>query len=407
MTDAQKRPFPNDPEKNAELKKLVSSVREEFRSLQPSRKGANQPRRRALGRGLSALMSSTAVSLDDADYGDDSESGVSEGRSEFAFFEEARESTVDSSSTAVTDFISSDIRVDATQAEASRETGHEAIRGAFETSFSEGLMMLDIAMLKPNEKQPRRQFNSEEITSLAHSIKESGVLQPILARRIDGGNYEIVAGERRWRASQEAGLERVPVIVRELDDRETLAVSIVENVQRQNLNAIEEALAYQRLIEEFGESQSEVAKAVGKDRVSIANALRLLKLSVEVQEMIFAGVLSAGHGRAILMLELHSEQLELAQRIIDEGLSVRSAEACVLEGRLVAHNLLPEKKERKSRGKQSGTAKDAGFNEVENRLRRALGTKVGLRIGKAGAGEVRISFYSHEELNSLLERLGA
>ncbi|MDD2943804.1 MAG: ParB/RepB/Spo0J family partition protein [bacterium] len=403
MTDAQKRPFPNDPEKNAELKKLVSSVRDEFRSLQPSRKGANQPRRRALGRGLSALMSSTAVSLDDADYGFEGETGVAAGNSasDFSFLAPVADAAAERRGS----FSAGDVETTShnieTQVDIVTVSSDEA------SQVGEGLMLLDIKMLKPNEKQPRRQFNSEEITSLAHSIKESGVLQPILVRRLDGGNYEIVAGERRWRASQEAGLERVPVIVRELDDRETLAVSIVENVQRQNLNAIEEALAYQRLIEEFGESQSEVAKAVGKDRVSIANALRLLKLSVEVQEMLFAGILSAGHGRAILMLELHSEQLELAQRIIDEGLSVRSAEACVLEGRLVAHNLQPQIKERKNRSKHNGASKDSSFNEVENRLRRALGTKVGLRIGKAGAGEVRIAFYSHEELNSLLERLGA
>lgn len=274
----------------------------------------------------------------------------------------------------------------------------------------EGLAMIPIHRVFPNAKQPRTHFEESEVESLSNSIKESGVLQPILVRRrsaaaadshsagdVDG--FEIVAGERRYRAAKMAGLREIPAVVRHIDDREALEIGIVENVQRSDLNPVEIALAYKRLIDEFGLSQESVAKTVGKDRVSVANAVRLLRLPDTVQQMLAAGTISAGHGRALLMLESEAKQTALANLIFKEQLSVREAERLASGG--------SPKQTRKKRGQKKGTVEKSGVElQLEERLRRGLGTKVAVNFDNNGSGELRISFFSREELDRLLEHFG-
>ncbi len=267
-----------------------------------------------------------------------------------------------------------------------------------------GLVYVPIKQLVRNPNQPRQHFSEEELDDLSRSIRQTGLLQPILVRPLGASSeeqqYEIIAGERRYRAAERAGLQAIPALVRDLDEREVLEVSIVENVQRSQLNAIEEARAYQRLADEFHLAQDEIAKTVGKDRTTIANALRLLKLSPKVQELLAAGKLSAGHARALLMIHDEAAQESIAEEIIAHGLSVRAVE---MRARGVQGN--------RSVG-QSGGDKPAQVNVVsplvqalEERFRRKLGTKVKLQVSDAGAGELRISFFSSEELEKLVELL--
>lgn len=269
-----------------------------------------------------------------------------------------------------------------------------------------GLQFVELDQLAPSEVQPRKSFSEEEIAGLAQSIQESGLIQPILVRRREvpfAGfpQFEIIAGERRYRAARRAGLERVPVIVRDLDDHQALQVAIVENIQRADLNPIEEAQAYQRLIDQFGETQSSVATAVGKDRVSVANALRLLKLPESIRALLAAGQLTAGHGRALLMVEGEEAQEQLAQQILaGEGLSVRQVEQ--LAGERAAST--------SGKGKRRGgrqAERSAALAAVEDRLRQALGTKVTVTGNSTGGGEIRISFFSKEELENVLDHFRA
>jgi ParB family chromosome partitioning protein len=262
------------------------------------------------------------------------------------------------------------------------------------------LLNLNISQVEPNPDQPRHEFRSEDIESLAKSIKDTGLLQPIIVRSTSTGRYQIVAGERRWRAAQRAGLVTIPVLVRNLNDQEVLEIGIIENVQRADLNPIEEAMAYQRLSEDFGQTQAQIAEVVGKDRASIANALRLLRLTKDVQRLLAEGQLSAGHGRALLMLESATSQKALANKIIKGGLSVRDAERFASR-----KNKTGSLKGKSSTGK--GANKSYQVMEVEDRLRRALGTKVQLQLDNSGAGEVSIKFFSVAELENLLERLRA
>lgn len=273
----------------------------------------------------------------------------------------------------------------------------------------EGLALLPIHRVFPNARQPRTRFEESDVQSLAASIRESGVLQPILVRRrsavtgdshyagdVDG--FEIIAGERRYRAAKAAGLSEIPAVVREIDDREALEIGIVENVQRTDLNPIELALAYQRLVDEFELSQEAVAKTVGKDRASIANALRLLRLPENVRELLVDGAISAGHGRALLMLDSASKQSALASLIVKEQLSVREAERLASSG---------EARGGRKRGRTAARPEEKSGVELqlEERLRRSLGTKVGVTLSKNGSGELKISFFSREELDRLLEHL--
>lgn len=250
-----------------------------------------------------------------------------------------------------------------------------------------------IELLVRNPDQPRRLFRDEEIEELAASIREKGVLQPILVRPAPGqtGHYQIIAGERRWRASQKAGLHTVPVIIRELDDLDVLEIGIIENVQRSDLNAIEESRAYKVLMERFGRTQDALAQAVGKSRSHIANALRLLNLPETVQDHVLQGRLSAGHARALITA--HDPE-GLAQTVIDKGLSVRQTEALARDG---------GKLETKS-AKPVLRGGDADTLSLEQDLQEALGLKVRLD-DKGGKGELRLSYATLEQLDELCRKL--
>jgi ParB family chromosome partitioning protein len=259
---------------------------------------------------------------------------------------------------------------------------------------------LPIEQLRPNPTQPRQHFAEQEIAELSDSIKALGVLQPILVRPRDD-HYQIVAGERRYRAATRAGLPQVPVIIKEFDDRQTLEVALVENVQRHNLNPLEEAKGYQRLIDEFSLTAMEVAERVGKDRATVANIVRILRLPPAVQELIADGRISLGHAKAILTVKEPSAQINLAQKVIDEGLSVRALEAIV--GRVVVFDSGSKKNVLKGSpddGVLRGD-KSAGYPELEERLRNIVGTKVQIHRGKNG-GSIELHFYSDEELDRLV-----
>ena len=253
-----------------------------------------------------------------------------------------------------------------------------------------------IELIRRNPDQPRRQFPDAELDELANSIREKGVLQPILVRPAPGasGEFQIVAGERRWRAAQRAGLRTVPVLVRELDDLEVLEFAIIENVQRADLNALEEALGYKALVERFGRTQEAVAQTVGKSRSHVANALRLLALPDEVQEHIMAGRLTAGHARAIAA---SGDPAGLAKQVVETGMSVRQAEALARR-----EGAAPETKSARPGGKRS--AKDADTRALEADLAEVLGLEVEI-IDRGGAGELRIGYQTLEQLDDLCQRL--
>lgn len=252
---------------------------------------------------------------------------------------------------------------------------------------------IPIELIARNPDQPRRTFGEAEIDELAASIREKGVLQPILLRPSPGkaGEYQLVAGERRWRAAQKAGLRAMPAVVRELDDLQVLEIAIVENVQRADLNALEEALGYRALMDKFGRTQEAVAQVVGKSRPHVANALRLLNLPPEVQAMLSDGRLTAGHARALVGAP---DPLALAQQVVDRGLSVRETEA-----------LVRRPAEAKSAKPSTGrVSRDADTAALENDLADVLGLDVELRH-KGGAGELRIRYTTLEQLDDLCRRL--
>ncbi len=249
-----------------------------------------------------------------------------------------------------------------------------------------------IEAIRPSSFQPRFYKKDENIQELAASIKEKGILQPILVREITPGIYEIIAGERRWRAAKLAGLERIPVIVKALSSQEILELALIENLQREDLNPIEEARGYQRLIKEFGLTQEEVAKKVGRQRSTIANALRLLKLPKDIQEDILEGRLSAGHARALLSLEDKNLMRKLRNEIISKGLSVRQTETLA-------------KKLREAKDiKQQKSFKDPNIVALEQELQELLGTKVKLLWSK-GKTKLTIEFHSTEEFETFLDHL--
>ena len=252
------------------------------------------------------------------------------------------------------------------------------------------LVTCGIEELVPNRYQARKDFDPEEHKSLVASIRKSGIIQPIVARKFDGG-YEIIAGERRWRAAQEAGLKSVPVILREAADQDAAVFSLIENLLRANLNPIEEAEAFHRLINEFGLSHEALSATVGKDRSTVTNALRLLKLPKEIREAIVKNTLSAGHARAILALETLEEQNRLFRSIVTKGLTVREAEALA-------------RGKRKAVGVKKTHGADEHLADVEKRLSRRLLTRVTVRSGRKG-GAIEIRFSSPEELERLLDVL--
>jgi ParB family chromosome partitioning protein len=249
---------------------------------------------------------------------------------------------------------------------------------------------VDIDLLRPNPRQPRMQIDEPRLDELAQSIRSHGVIQPILVRRVED-QFEIVAGERRWRAAQRAALLKIPVVVRDVKDDHLLEVALIENIQREDLNAIEEAQAYQRLSDEFRMSQEAIAEAVGKDRATIANYIRLLRLPVEVRNELASGVLSMGHARALLSLADEAAQRRVAREVVSRGLSVRETEALVRRESTPSVAPAPRKV-------------DPNTRAAEDRLKLALGTRVRI-VRKGSAGRIEIDFGSEDELQRLYEQL--
>ncbi len=259
-----------------------------------------------------------------------------------------------------------------------------------------GQKRVPIEYLRPNPKNPRKNFAESELEDLANSIREKGVIQPILVRSVRPDSYEIIAGERRWRAAQRASLHDVPIIVIEAGDKEALEIAIIENVQRTDLNALEEAHGYQQLAAEFGYSHPDLAKVIGKSRSHVANTLRLLKLPETVQRMLIDGQISAGHARALLTV---ADADRMAKLIVAQGLTVRDIERVAQSE---AHKRLPETNERAS-GK-AGREKDADTRALEKALADVLGLIVTIEH-KGESGEVRIRYKSLEQLDALCRRL--
>jgi len=273
--------------------------------------------------------------------------------------------------------------------------GLGALLGDFDQDAAEdsAYKLLPLHRVEPNPDQPRQDFDEEELAALAESIRVHGVLQPLTVRETGGGYYQIIAGERRWRASRMAGLTDVPAIVIEADDRKAKELALIENLQRQDLNSVEEALGYQSLMNEFGLTQEEAAQRVGKSRPAVANALRLLTLDEKVLDMLRAGELTAGHAKAILMLKSEKKQLEAAQKIANLGLSVRQAE-------LLCKNMSREQPEKK----EPATFQVDYVRECEKSLSKHLGRGVRIVNGKR-KGRFELEFYGQDDLQTLLDAL--
>ena len=251
---------------------------------------------------------------------------------------------------------------------------------------------IDINLIKSNSEQPRKVFDDEKIIELAESIKHNGIIQPIILQKENKDQYIIVAGERRWRAAKLIGLKEVPAIILELTDKEVLEISLIENIQRQDLNAIEEAVAYKKLISEFNLTQEELSKRIGKSRVTITNTLRLLNLNENVQQYLIEGVISEGHGRVLLGVTDAKTQYELAQKVIDDKLSVRELENIIKRMRNNSEiNTRVVHKE-----------KNPYYKDVTNRLENYFGTKVNV-TNKNNKGKIEIEYYSEEDLQRILE----
>lgn len=268
-------------------------------------------------------------------------------------------------------------------------------KGSEQTSAEERTMM-GINKIEPNREQPRKHFDEDALEELADSIKQFGVLEPLLVCK-RGDYYMIVAGERRWRAAKKVGLKEVPVVIRnDLTEREIVEIQLIENIQRRDLNAIEEAQAYERLIKEFHMKQDEVAERVSKSRVYITNAMRLLKLCPEVQQMVIDEMLTTGHARALIPVENTEEQYRLAQRIFDERLSVRDAE------KIVKQLDTPGKIRRQQKKNE---ALEAIYQDLAERLKQTLGTRVEIISKGNGGGKMEIEFYSGDDLEKISGKL--
>ena len=253
-------------------------------------------------------------------------------------------------------------------------------------------MLVKISMVEPNRSQPRKQFDEDALLELSESIKQYGILQPLLVSD-KNGYYEIIAGERRWRAAKLAGLKEVPVIIKEFNDQQVVEISLIENIQREDLNPIEEAMAYKRLIDEFHLKQDGIAERVSKSRTAVTNSLRLLKLDERVQQMLIDEMISAGHARAILAIADKNRQASVAMKVFDEKLSVRETE------KLVKHIVEPPKKATK----QLNTAEDAIYESLEEKMKGIIGTRVFIHRKKNNKGKIEIEYYSRDELERIIE----
>ncbi len=273
----------------------------------------------------------------------------------------------------------------------SKGRGLEAlISKQVDTINEKGVTEVDINKISPNREQPRRVFDETSLEELAASIKQVGVIQPVILAR-DGDYYKIIAGERRWRAAKIAGIEKIPAIIKDYDESFAFEVALIENLQRENLNSIEEANGYKRLIDDFSLNQEEVAEKVGKSRSAVANSLRLLNLNEEVQRLVLENKISGGHARAILGLDDSTKQLEAAEKIIENGLSVRAAEALV--------KAMNSQKPAEVRQVAFDTA---GYKTIEKNLKDLFGTKVKLNC-KKNKGRIEIEYYSDADLERILE----
>jgi ParB family chromosome partitioning protein len=265
--------------------------------------------------------------------------------------------------------------------------------GSDDTARRESLGTAPIASLQPGKYQPRTRMDPASLDELAASIRSQGLMQPILVRPIGGTRYEIIAGERRWRAAKLAGLGEVPVVVRDVPDQAALAMALIENIQRENLNPLEEANGIQRLVEEFRLTHEQAAEAVGRSRAAVSNLLRLLRLPQAIQGYVSEGKLDMGHARALLALEGH-RQLDVAQRVVDRGLSVRETEALVND---TLHPKLPAPRA------QARTSRDV--QRLEEELAEALGTAIEIKPGRKGSGKLVIGYMSLDHLDDLIAKL--
>lgn len=257
------------------------------------------------------------------------------------------------------------------------------------------VIMVKIAQVEPSRKQPRKQFDEDALLELAESIKQFGVLQPLLVQKKDD-YYEIIAGERRWRASKLAGIKDIPVMVKDFSDQEAVEISLIENIQRENLNPIEEAAAYKRLMEEFHLKQDTIAERVSKSRTAVTNSMRLLKLDERVQQMLIDEMLTTGHARALLAIEDKELQHATAVKVFDEKLSVRETE------KLVKEILNPHEKEKE---KEKDRAQDLVYEQLEEKIKGIIGSKVAIRRKSKDKGRIEIDYYSQEELERIVELL--
>ena len=256
-------------------------------------------------------------------------------------------------------------------------------------------VIMDIDKVEPNREQPRKKFDEDKLLELAESIRQFGVLQPLLVQERDD-YYEIIAGERRWRAAKKAGIKEVPVVIKNLTEQEIMEISLIENIQREDLNPIEEAQAYRRLLTEFNLKQDEVAERVSKSRTAVTNSMRLLKLCDEVQQMIIDDMITTGHARALISIDDPEQQYTIAQKVFDEKLSVRDVE------KLVKNLNKPEKVKKEP---VTDKALEAVYQDLEEKLKQSLGTKVSIASKGDGAGKLEIEFYTHDDLEKITDLL--
>jgi ParB family chromosome partitioning protein len=273
--------------------------------------------------------------------------------------------------------------------------GLGALLPEFGQTESNALLYRGIEEIIPNPSQPRKHFDESKLQELADSIREKGILEPLIVRRTDQG-YELIVGERRWRAAQKAGLKEVPIVVKEVEGREALEISLIENLQREDLNPIEEAEAFKHLIEEFRISQEDLSKRIGKDRTTITNTLRLLKLPLEIRNQLLQNRITPGHARAILSLESKEKQKELCAVIIKKGLSVREAES-------LAKRWSAKLQKTVSSIKRKGDL-ESQLHSLQDSLRKYLGTKVRI-TPKGNGGKIEIEYFSHDDLERIVEAI--
>ena len=272
-------------------------------------------------------------------------------------------------------------------------TSEKTVESKEDAAAKSGVQVMKINEVEPNRDQPRKNFDEDALLELSDSIKQFGVLQPLLVRKRKD-YYEIIAGERRWRAAKQAGLNEVPVMIRKYNENEIVEIALIENIQRDNLNPIEEAIAYKRLMEEFELKQDEVATKVSKSRASITNSLRLLKLDPRVQKMLEEEMISTGHARALLAISNKDKQYEIAQKVFDEKLSVRDIEKLVKDLKKIKKN----KKEEKD-------VHDFLYTELEESMKQILGSKVSIKNKKNNKGKIEIEYYSRDELERIVDMI--